>query len=675
MDGSSPLLDRVRAALRAYDDEALAALANRGLVRRARKDLEKATPIVKGESAGRLHLSVEDSTVEVSEAIRDASCTCPAGTFCRHILGALIHLKESGGTAPAAAPAAVGPEILAVDDAALEAWAGRALVRRALEALARGLVVEFEDAVPFVLRLPAFNITCRWMPGGGLEGMVCSCHSREACEHRAAGVLGYQVAQGRRKIDLAQAGLGEAAGAPRTREEVLASVGSVLTEMITLGLSRLSLSVEQRLHTLAVSAHGVDLPRLERLVRALGDEVRLILARDAQASSPGLVAVAARVEALRSALADPKPAHIGQHRTVYDKVGDLQLVGLGARKWRTKSGYAGLTVYFWDRSAKDWATWSESRPETIANFNPQGRYTDVGPWPGCESPSLASRSATRLVGAWRNARGRLSGRASTRAIGLGPSDPFEAPAVRKWSELAERAFGLFGGGLAERRENQDLLILAPASWEPGQFNSVRQELVRFVRDAEGRAIPLVLPHTPETAEGVTMLERADGSQIRGLLGALRLREGCVVVEPIALYEKDRLVNLTLDTATAVATAPAPAAPAEDEEEPEESAEVGHSATSIGVTLTAIEAELESIAEGGLTAYRGLPDLARLRARADALGLGACAATVGRLIGELDRLRRGEGDAPAAARSVLRAHYVTRLASDAESVSVAVAALA
>ena len=62
---------------------------------------------------------------------------------------------------------------------------------------------------------------------------------------------------------------------------------------------------------------------------------------------------------------DPKPALIGQHRTVYDKVGDIQLVGMGARRWRTKSGYVGLTVYFWDRSATDWATWSESRPEAV----------------------------------------------------------------------------------------------------------------------------------------------------------------------------------------------------------------------------------------------------------------------------------------------------------------------
>lgn len=678
MDEQDLLLERLRAVLRAYDDEAFAALANKGLVRRARKDVERTAPRVIGAGKGRLKLSIEDCTVELSESVKDATCTCPAGAICRHILAALIHVKESGGAAPPAPAISCAPELLAVEDAALEKWAGKPLLRRALEALARGLVVEVEDSVPFLLRLPAFNITCRWMPGGGLEGMVCSCHSREACEHRVAGVLAYQVAQGKRKIDMVQAGLSEAAGAPRTREEVLASVGSVLTEMITLGFCRLSLSVEQRLRTLAVSAHGVDLPRLERLLRVLGDEVRLMLARDAQASSSSLMAAASRLEALRSALADPKPALIGQHWTVYDRVGDIQLAGMGARRWRTKSGHVGLTVYFWDRSAKDWASWSESRPETVTGFNPQGRYADLGPWAGCESPSLASRSLIRLVGAWRNAKGRLSGRASTRAVGLGPCDPLEAPTVSRWPELSDRAFRIFGGGLTERRENEDLVVLTPASWEPAQFDPVRQESTRIVRDADGRLLTLVLPHTPETAGAITLFDRADASALRGVLGGLRLREGRLVVEPIALYEKDRVVNLTLDAVTTVTMAAPttePVEPADGEDELEESSDVGHTATSIGLALTAIEGELEAIAESGLAAYRGGDDLRRLGLRADAMGLGACGRTTSRVVGLLERMRGGQADASPASEAVLRARYVIGLASDAESIVAATAELA
>ena len=99
-----------------------------------------------------------------------------------------------------------------------------------------GLTVEFEEAGAVVVRFPTRNVTCRWMPGGGLAGMVCSCHSPEACEHKVAAVLAFQVASGLRTLDDVEPAAREAsAGAPRTRAEVLDSVSDVGAEA---GLTR-----------------------------------------------------------------------------------------------------------------------------------------------------------------------------------------------------------------------------------------------------------------------------------------------------------------------------------------------------------------------------------------------------------------------------------------------------
>ena len=100
--------------------------------------------------------------------------------------------------------------------------------------------------------------------------------------------------------------------------------------MVSLGLARLSTATAQRLTTLAVSAHGVDLPRLERMLKSLADEVQLALRRDAQSSSANLLLQAARVEALRTALVKSAAAVlVGQHRTQYHDVGQITLTGLG----------------------------------------------------------------------------------------------------------------------------------------------------------------------------------------------------------------------------------------------------------------------------------------------------------------------------------------------------------
>ena len=254
MDGPGSLLTRLRAALAAFDDEALAALANKGLVRRARKDLETIRPKVlePGDAAERLRVEVGDAVAELALPPAQSRCDCPASGICRHILAALIFVKESAvesgdaasdgnavGVEPIATPVAASPveEVLALDDEAIGKWAGKALVARVRKALALGLPVEFEEGDRVAARLPTRNVNCRWMPGCGPEGMICSCHEPGVCEHRVAVVLAFQAARGTRVLDdsVERLALAAAAGAPRSREEVLASVGSVVAEMVVAG--------------------------------------------------------------------------------------------------------------------------------------------------------------------------------------------------------------------------------------------------------------------------------------------------------------------------------------------------------------------------------------------------------------------------------------------------------
>ncbi len=511
--------------------------------------------------------------------------------------------------------------------------------------------------------------------------MICSCHEPRVCEHRVAVVLALQAARGSRVLgDSVSVGLTEAAGASRSREEVLASVGSVVAEMVALGLSRLSRATAERLRTLAVSAHGVDLPRLERLLTGLAAEVELALARAAQADAASLLAQAARVEALRHGLARRPTAHlIGQHKTSYEPVGDIELVGMGARAWRSPSGFAGLTVYFWDRSARDWATWTDARPLTTGSFDPVMRYRADGPWPGLASPAEAARNSLRLVGAWRNRQGRLSGRPATRAIPIGQADVASVPVrIEHWDAIADRARQLFGGGWHDRTEQDAIVLLAPAHWGPPLFDEVRQELLRIVWDKEGRPLVLVLPYDEETKQAVETLQVHDPSATRSVLGLLRLGWDRLSVEPITLHTENDLINLTLEgAANSLAEAPEPAGGeiGEQEEDTDVGVEIEPSSTNLGRLLSLLAARLLAIAEGGLAAYRAIPELHALGFRTEALGLACCGTAVGRVVTALEAQRRGELiDPTPAARDLLAAFHVVRLSLVQESIAVATAGI-
>ena len=85
--------------------------------------------------------------------------------------------------------------------------------------------------------------------------------------------------------------------------------------------------------------------------------------------------------------------------------------------------------------------------------------------------------------------------------------------------------------------------------------------------------------------------------------------------------------------------------------------------------------LLAIAEGGLAAYRALPELHALGLRTEALGLACCGTAVGRVVAALESQRRGELiDPTPAARELLAAYHVVRLSLVQESIAMATAGL-
>ncbi len=78
------LLDELRAQLARYDDDALAALGNRGLLRRAYKDLETQTAEIDAAAdAGTVSVRVSGQSVRFdARGPAHAQCGCPATGVC-----------------------------------------------------------------------------------------------------------------------------------------------------------------------------------------------------------------------------------------------------------------------------------------------------------------------------------------------------------------------------------------------------------------------------------------------------------------------------------------------------------------------------------------------------------------------------------------------------------------
>jgi hypothetical protein len=592
---------RLQRILASFDEAGLVALANKGLVRRAQKDLE----------AGGLAHEETDSAVLVRgpgwvvtmppEGPSHATDDTKASGVTRQILTATIYLRDHWAAAAPAAPAPEKGEVappqrpngrrspgteapqatagesaallesllsLSLDD--LQKWAGKTVLREVLALAQGGIEAEVEVHAGITIRMVRHEVEARLLPGPAKRSARAMLDSVLTTAPRAhhkrwvvAAVLAFQKSRGRTLETPTAAVPPEEAGAARSRQQVLAAAQELLEGMVSTGLAHPSTRMIERLFTLSVSAVAVHLPRLARLLRSLADDVSLVLDRDAAADTGRLFERVCRSYALARALAAAGPqtpvALAGQHRTQYDPVGDLALAGVGAYPWQTPSGFEGLTVLFWDRTGKRFLTWSVSRP--VGGLGRGGidlSYRGDSPWAGGGPAERLCRTQFTLRNARANAAGRLSGSESCSVAGQETTDPAAIDLAGRlfttWRTLLAYARSQFPMGLKETAPLDRVVVVRPAQWGERFFDELQQRLCWRIGDTEGGEIALTLPWAGVNESAVEFLEALNPARDRLTAVVCRLAFGRgVQIEPLSLLSEGtpqghRVLNPAFDKA-------------------------------------------------------------------------------------------------------------------------------
>lgn len=88
------------AAAAAADEASLTALANKGIYKRAVKDIEGETPDFI-EVGGQAVVTIGGAQCSITLPFENSRCTCPSRTVCRHIIAAILLLKAQASELPA----------------------------------------------------------------------------------------------------------------------------------------------------------------------------------------------------------------------------------------------------------------------------------------------------------------------------------------------------------------------------------------------------------------------------------------------------------------------------------------------------------------------------------------------------------------------------------------------
>lgn len=533
----------LRASLTAFDDTALATLANPGLVRRAHRDVEEGKARLVSAGDGKAAVEADGQLVTLdARGPRAADCACKSVAICRHRIAAVLFLQgleEGSDAVEVEAEAEPGEIVLVLDLAALERWSGKASWRAALELVETTQRVE---PAPNAISVSFADLDdpVRILRGQGFDGIVSKAAKARAKAYHAAAVLAARRHFGAALPEPVVEEL--ASAAIEIDAAFLQRAATSLGEVVTLGFNLAPLPLEESLFELSVSSRADMLPRLSAMLRAIAAQLRLRRQRAIAFDPDRMLELAATAFALAQALAtddlERRTSLAGKVRRDFAPAVPLNLVGCGGERWRTDTGARGVTAWFIEPHTGSWLSTTLARgPGQDMAFQPAEAWRSQAIWTAAPLEVLAHARIT-LEGSRRSADDRLSAPATARAAILAHDvrpDPAWPGIVREWKDLRQTWLRETGLGL-DVAETAVACLLSPSATGLPYFDDLAQQLVWPVRDASGEWLALTLDHEEPVARAIEALEANVRNRWEGMILVRLVRAGeQLEARPITLF--------------------------------------------------------------------------------------------------------------------------------------------
>lgn len=526
---TAPALPGWAATLAALDDESLCAWASRGLLRRARKDLDEAkvTPVSQGEI---LELQVDDAKVVLSgPELAKARCSCPAHGGCRHILAGVLWLRSQGSAAKGAPATQEGPDaldrLLACDPEAILRRLPAGQRRQARElAWDEGwtLASRTPGSVGILLERKAWEI--RWSPDEAGGRFVSDLPAARAGATHAAALLAVLRLHGK----------WTAPEEPETVVEapVPSEILPLLESILASGMAHASGSHPDSLKALATQVRSQGRRSLAASLRQLA-EVLGTMGTSGTTGSEGALAMARLLALQESAQEHPEPEPPPR---------ELRALPLGAYWWETAAGARGATGLFADVADGTLHRLVLARPDRHdVTFRREGVWEGLPFWGGVSLASLSGRLhdleavQCRGDGSWK-----ASSSTRSTSLGIPPAEDalWRRLGIADWAQVRTTLAGLAGSLQVELTH----LLLRPASCEVPLLDEVEQVVHWRVRDEDGRPLLLELVRTPATSPRVHALSdflSRPHERIVGICAAVRRIGLRLALEPVTLLLEDK----------------------------------------------------------------------------------------------------------------------------------------
>ncbi|MEC0107397.1 hypothetical protein P4H27_10655 [Paenibacillus taichungensis] len=542
--------------------------ANKGLYKRSLKELDNGLTVQYTWNEASVSCQLSDGThCSLENTLDHWECSCPADNICKHILISILyyqrehHTEDTLNQGEAASSAQLEPEsglltesrfrwMVESDLAPLIKSYSSSLIEEVLFRLRYPEQIEVLEDSLLTVRLMKQEIEVSFTEEASLAKALCKVKQTAGNMSKLEALLRYRMQQGLDDMEAISGRVHDTKFSLQTVRECR----SMLAGLLKTGLARLPQSYMAQLETLAIAAHSGHLPDVERSLRGIQGELQLFFNRHVRFSMQSMLDRVSKLYLALQVLEQEKVSAfkqsqlIGSFRSKYYTVPELHLYGLGADAWETRSGYRGITYYFYCFDDAEIYTYSDVRAVYYEDnqFSYTEHYGSFTPW----LPNLTFRQFSGEEVQFRsvkvNEEYRLSSGEGAK-LTLLPRTSVEEVNLGKYmqdipSVLAgdARSFELFSV------PKERLAMIKVARVVEHRFDKQSQDFILTMESDHGETLDLTLPYSTEWETMIKRLESGYGTgTLENFYAFVRIEQQRIY--PISFLKGPTVISLKLDT--------------------------------------------------------------------------------------------------------------------------------
>jgi hypothetical protein len=543
----------LRADLLALSLDDLAALTNRGTVKRAQREIDT------NERTGEITESPEgDVTAKWSDGVEcrlaagavlaDGRCSCAAAGLCRHLIRTVLaYQRQAAEQTTDQPPAPAEPwDPGAITDEELARHYRPAAFTKIHDEFQQGVLVELVRSSKPSARFHVQACLVRFLVPGDVRYTHCDCAEAAPCRHVPLAVWAFRRLEPQRNAGILATG----EKTPAAPLDLLNEVENAVLDFCEHGVSGAASAWTSLLNRLEEACRQADLVWPASILAELSEQQKRYSEHDAL-FAPERVAelmgeLFIRLDAIRRDTgALPQLLIRGTSTDRPVNLGSARFIGLGCGVRLKKRGVE-LTAYLQDNDSGSMVAVCKEFADDPDPLKPPRSFGELAQTPAAKGSSFAMLGTGQLLirGGKRTASfhlipGRSDASVQTQAFVWETLRP--PVLVEEFAELEARLSALPPASLRPRRVAEDFHVCAVTGGEEVHFDSATQTVRAMLR--EGRGQPLLLAH-PYTSRG----QAGSEALLARLLqhpGDLRFVSGPVqrsvlglMIEPVCLVWQD-----------------------------------------------------------------------------------------------------------------------------------------